>query len=549
MLQKPERVKNTIKFFYDEYPNLEFAILFGGGEIIKPFKGDWYNSYMAEIDVAEYYTDHYFACMDDEDYEDEDEEGRDYTADLIIGRFPANNIEDIKIMIDKCIEYEMNPPIHDSSYFNNTTLFAEFDGGPLSYNGRNYIYKDNSNFIYSTERIIDGMINHSYNYTANLNRIYFATPPNQTASWYFFDGSLIPSSLHPSNFNWYITKDRIIDLINNGTYLLSFRGHGNVGLWSHLYFGNDDISALTNCDKLPVGFAITCLSGVFYNPTNKTSNEKSLCESFLTHPMGGCAAMIGANSESWPYYNEYLYAGLFEAIYPGAMIDFTVPYQSSPLSPFQYNYFEPRMYQAETEIGKILNVAGERMFEVCGYDTYSRMNRETFHCLGDPTLKVYRFKPNTKPPKVTKSGDVITITDSERTLVASAKNGGNVFLPQKTGDSWEVQNYIDNYDLSLVSDNRLYDRNFIPYFIDTEMLISGNINNSKIDNISTLNNKLCINYTADSVNVDFLLYDIYGQQINKSKGLNGYSSIDCPSGIKIIVMEVDGEIIERKIVY
>ena len=73
-----------------------------------------------------------------------------------------------------------------------------------------------------------------------------------------------------------------------GTGLVGYFGHGSLTLWAQQkIFSVEDVAKLTNGEKLPIVFTLTCLSGFFQHPTTV-----SLGESLLRSQNGAVAALV-----------------------------------------------------------------------------------------------------------------------------------------------------------------------------------------------------------------------------------------------------------------
>lgn len=77
-----------------------------------------------------------------------------------------------------------------------------------------------------------------------------------------------------------------------GTGLLGYFGHGSVELWAQeKILAVDDVPKLTNREKLPIVFTVTCLSGLFQHPV-----KSSLGEALVRAQDGGAVAALVPSS-------------------------------------------------------------------------------------------------------------------------------------------------------------------------------------------------------------------------------------------------------------
>ncbi len=88
------------------------------------------------------------------------------------------------------------------------------------------------------------------------------------------------------------TREQLTAAFNEGMGLIGYFGHGSVVLWAQeKIFATEDVAQLTNRDRLPVVFTVTCLSGFFSHPTTP-----SLGETLLRADNGGAVAALVPSS-------------------------------------------------------------------------------------------------------------------------------------------------------------------------------------------------------------------------------------------------------------
>lgn len=87
-------------------------------------------------------------------------------------------------------------------------------------------------------------------------------------------------------------RDTLLRAFDEGRGLIGYFGHGSVTLWAQeKVFGIEDVAKLTNRNRLPVVFTVTCLSGFFEHP-----NTPSLGEALLRAKDGGAVAALVPSS-------------------------------------------------------------------------------------------------------------------------------------------------------------------------------------------------------------------------------------------------------------
>jgi hypothetical protein len=82
------------------------------------------------------------------------------------------------------------------------------------------------------------------------------------------------------------------EAFRDGTGLIGYFGHGGVALWAkERIFDVGEAGKLTNKDRLPIVFTVTCLSGFFEHPS-----IASLGETLLRNVNGGAVAALVPSS-------------------------------------------------------------------------------------------------------------------------------------------------------------------------------------------------------------------------------------------------------------
>lgn len=182
--------------------------------------------------------------------------GNDNFADLYVGRFPAQDRNQMRFMVEKTIRYIKTP---QRGFWRDNMLLL--GGGEAEFSRFNEE---------STREIIRQKM--------NISRI-----EADSGSRFYKYGS---------------TASKIIaDKINAGVFLINFNGHGGGNIWSdNNFFGYKDLSRLYNgqwgkSGHLPMVFSFTCLTGFF-----ESVFYRSLGEEFLRNGPHGCIGFYGASA-------------------------------------------------------------------------------------------------------------------------------------------------------------------------------------------------------------------------------------------------------------
>ncbi|MDE6271387.1 MAG: hypothetical protein K2M31_00065 [Muribaculaceae bacterium] len=522
-LLNPTATKQLIQNRYKTDKKLEYVLLMGGGDIIRPFKGRYKLQFGSNTYESVTYTDLYFACMDGDD---------DEFPDLIIGRFPAHNIHGINAMVNKTIEYEKNPPITDSNFYNTALHISEwideYDPNQVASGRKGY---EKSNFIWTSEWFKNMLENET---NMIVKRLYYRNGDREAK--FYADGSSLDPSLKSYLNTTKLSKSDISNEISNGAWYILCRSHGNIDKWTNLKYSSVEAKALRNGNKLPIIFSINCNSGIFYNPEEKNSQdyvEYSLCEDLLRNPYGGGICAIGSNGESETHYNDLLTAGIFNQLYGAPAMDFFMPGH-----PIFWGESGGELH----EFGKIFQAAlVDMILQEFPSDTdkrgldWSFYNRECFNCLGDPTLNVPVTKPIIGELETIRNG---TVENDTRMIVQTSESG----------TSWGYTN-LDLWGPRLIERNdetfSLVGYGYVPVLFEelnsTAQVSLPMILSVRKDGTDIL---LQLDNTTDSTLVN--RYDIYGNKVESTRCNNdGKCTLSHGNGISIITVEENGVIVDQ----
>ena len=201
--------------------------------------------------------------------------GADNFPDMLIGRMPANNRVDLRIFIERTINYETSSPV--GSWHKRLLMLAGSD----------------LRFHWQTTQLI------SHNQLAgryDTQRIY---APHTDDPIFTADSPLTPIGR------------RVIDGFNDGASIVNYIGHGGGGRWSssRMLDFEDPERNLTNISQLPLVISMTCYTGSF------DGNKNSLAEELLRSENGGAVAVIAATSIGLLDGDYYLNAEIFDVIF------------------------------------------------------------------------------------------------------------------------------------------------------------------------------------------------------------------------------------------
>lgn len=157
--------------------------------------------------------------------------GEDLLPDLAIGRLPAANVDELRVMVAKILAYESGG--------------APSRGGPV-------LVADNpdaaGDFEANAEEIANTVLA-----SREPRRIYL-------------------SRLGPA-----ATRAAIVDAFDTGAPLVSYVGHGGIHLWaSENIFDGSRVAALDAQPEQPIVLTLNCLNGYFHFPYFNSLSEELL---------------------------------------------------------------------------------------------------------------------------------------------------------------------------------------------------------------------------------------------------------------------------------
>ena len=208
--------------------------------------------------------------------------GEDSFPDMFIGRMPANNRVDLRIFIERTINYETSPPV--GSWHKRLLMLAGAD----------------LRFHWQTSQLI------SHNQLTGRYETQRIYAPHTSEPIFSDDSTLTPIGR------------RVIDGFNDGASIVNYIGHGGGGIWasSRMLDFQDPEQNLTNISQLPLVISMTCYTGSF------DGDKNSLAEELLRSENGGAIAVIAATSIGLLDGDYYLNAEIFDAIFNKQIYNF-----------------------------------------------------------------------------------------------------------------------------------------------------------------------------------------------------------------------------------
>jgi hypothetical protein len=328
-------------------PCPEYLLLLGDEEFIPTFE-------RYQLPSTAYTTDIHYADTDSPN---------DYEADIPgYGRLPVDTEGEATTVVNKIISYE--------STYKGISFYSNVLGAAYFQDREDYEYTCDGKAALSFAEVMEDIGNFMENGLGlNFNRVYTAQTGcgiNTPTEWKYDccnpDNPIrIPlewwTSVEPEDLDWSGETSDIINAIENGCFLAMHRGHGLNNGWSDPQFETDDVLALNNGNLTPIVWSINCLTGDFLS-----GSYHCLAEELLLHPSGGGVGVVAATEETGTFSNEKLIKGMVDAIW----------------SNYNYGSSDNVLYR----LGDILDH---------GKSFTDDMSKSLYHCLGDPTMRIYPY--------------------------------------------------------------------------------------------------------------------------------------------------------------
>jgi hypothetical protein len=201
--------------------------------------------------------------------------GTDSFPDMLIGRVPATNSVDVRIFVDRAINYESSAEI--GPWHKRILMLAGSDEA----------------FHNQTDGLIEERhLSAKY----ETKRIY---APATVGEEQTFNEVQTP------------VGRQVIEGFNDGASLVNYIGHGGGGRWasSRMMDLEDPEKNLTNISQLPFVISMTCFTGFF------DGKNSCLAEEMLRSRSGGAIAVIGGTSIGLLHQDHILNQEIFKVIF------------------------------------------------------------------------------------------------------------------------------------------------------------------------------------------------------------------------------------------
>jgi len=183
--------------------------------------------------------------------------GNDHYPDLFVGRFSAENTDQVATQVLRSIEYERDPQLNAEWYHKGTGVASNLGPGDDGEYDNEHI-----------DNIRDDLL--AYTYTL-VDQIY---DPTGTAA-------MVSSAL------------------NEGRGIVNYCGHGSMTSWGSTGFSNTHVNALVNDNMLPYVVSVACYNGQFDGGTCFAEAWMRATNNNNGEPTGSVANFMSSKSQAW----------------------------------------------------------------------------------------------------------------------------------------------------------------------------------------------------------------------------------------------------------
>jgi len=224
---RPEAVKEFLSYAYHHWraPSVSYVVLLG--DATYDFKNVFGTGDVNRVPPLIVKTSYLWTASDPA-YAAVN--GEDILPDIAIGRLPASNVEEARRLVDKILTWE---------------------AGGETLSGRAVLVADDAD--------------DAGNFEANAEQIYATLSASREVERIYFDQ--LASA----------TKNTLLDSFDRGASLVSYIGHGGIGVWgSESLLDNSDVGTLAPQARQPLVLTWNCLNGYFHFPWMNSLSEELL---------------------------------------------------------------------------------------------------------------------------------------------------------------------------------------------------------------------------------------------------------------------------------
>ncbi len=366
----PAAIKHFLHYVYFNWaaPQLRYVLFLGDTDydyrnitgqskmIIPTFQKD------GTTDVNSYSTDDRYTHIASGEF--------DRLPDIAIGRLPAQTSDQLQVMVDKIISYELTP--EPGIWRNSVTLVAD---DPLR--------PSRSRVEYEHIRDTEGLAN-LLPASMHVNKVYLTEYPEVQD----------PNSPYIKKPK---ARDAFLQQLYNGTLLVNYLGHGSPTVWAQEeVFTASDLGLVKTGMRLPFWIAGTC-DWAKYDDVNSSCVPEEL----MLMESNGAVGILSTTRKTYAVFNEILLSDFFDFLFP------------------------------EIDAGRSLTV-GDAVMMAKNITAGSDPNNEKYILFSDPALRlaspVRKGQINSVSPSVFKAMGTVNYEGvADTSLAANARAAVTVF--------------------------------------------------------------------------------------------------------------------------
>ena len=215
--------------------------------------------------------------------------------EVAVGRYPSHSIADVEAFVDKIIAYEDNPV--PGLWRQRLTLVADDAARPEPTHGSISVGKSHTQY---SERLVPYI-----SPAVTVQKLYMMEYPEVSdASSY---GVVKPAA-----------TQALFDLVNRGTAIISYIGHGSPHLWAQerlLDQSRGDLNSIVTNGRLPIWIAATCSWGHFDD-----IKTEAFSEDLIREPGDAAIAIITTSRPIGVNSNFAYLKNIFQRLFPNRQV-------------------------------------------------------------------------------------------------------------------------------------------------------------------------------------------------------------------------------------
>lgn len=353
-----DQVRDSINSFYQNNDGIDYLMIVGDAQHVPVEKFSFYNNTLKETITIS--SDKRYACIND---------SANVITDFSIGRVAGEDVDEIRAALTKIKNYEAMPP-ENYGYYTNGVHCAYFQD---TYKGDNIpdgIAHDGYIFVETSENLLK----RNEDLGMHITRIY-ARQYDTVMPQYYAENRPLPDVLLNEDV-WKGDRYDLRKAFEDGVHYIFYNAHGSITGWSEPFFSVIDAMDIKN-DQYPVVLSSACKVGDFVN-------KEGLAEALVKNPHGGAVGMVANTHYGWSKTQDKIMVNMFENL-------FNVDCQNSV---------------ADAMESALINVGEDPRYASYPTIKHARLSN---HYFGDPSMKMYAFKPGCIMPVITQKGDTVIV--------------------------------------------------------------------------------------------------------------------------------------------